>query len=98
MQRIWYRPIHALCMLPQYLRVHTCVGHVNLADLLLVFSIPSGSCILSASSAVGFSEPWGSNVMATSTLELNVPEPLTLHNVWLWVSLFGPLCFWRKLL
>lgn len=49
-----------------------------LEDLLFVFSIPSGSYILSASSAVGFFEPWGSNVMATSTLGLNVPRPLTL--------------------
>jgi hypothetical protein len=51
-----------------------CIRHVD----FLLFSIPSGSHTLSASSLVVFPEPKESNLMETYCLELRVSRSLTL--------------------
>ena len=54
-----YRPVQALCMLPQFAWVHVHVHHVVDAEglVFLVSSIPSDSYTLSASSFAGSPEP-----------------------------------------
>ena len=71
--------------------------HVNLQVLVcLVSSIPSVSYTLSASSSVGFPDPWGEQFDGDIFFRPECFKVSLVHNVWLWVSVFGPICCRRK--
>lgn len=59
----------------------------------LVFSIPSGSYILSASSSAEFPEPMGEEFDRDIPFRTERSEVShSLHIVWLWVYVFDPIC------
>lgn len=69
--------MHALCMLPQLLEVHMCVGPAVFGGLVSsVSSISSGICDLSFSFLQGFLE--GRDLMETFHFALSIPRCLSV--------------------
>lgn len=70
----------------------------------LMSSVPSISYTFFCCLFCGFPEPWGSPhpeqtaYLNTPCLGLNASRSFTLHIVWLWISVFLPICCRRKLL
>lgn len=94
-QRIWCRPVQALCMLLQSLWIYVSFAHVDLeGPVFLASSIPSASYILSVSSFMGRRGIWWTHSIYRWVLQ----GFHLLCNVWLRVYIFVPICCRRKLL
>ena len=92
--------IHEGPVLPLSLYLHMCADHVDLETLVfLLSSVTSGSYTLSASSSMGFPESWGERFDGDVLFRYDCSMvSRSLHIVWLWVSVFVPICYRTKLL
>ena len=92
--------IHEGPVLPPSLCLHMCADHVDLESLVfLLSSVTSGSYTLSASSSMGFPESWGERFDGDVLFRYDCSMvSRSLHIVWLWVSVFVPICYRTKLL
>lgn len=83
-----------LRLVPQFLWFHVCVDHVDLEGLVsMVSSILTGSYTLSASSSVG---PWEGGIWWQHPFGPECSKVFhSLHNIWLWVWIFVPIC-WKE--
>lgn len=99
-QRTWCRPMKALCMLFHSRWVHLTFDHVHLVGFnFLAFPIPFCSYILSAFISLGFLKNSGEGfkediLFMSECFQISH----SLLNALLWVSLFLPSCYCKKLL
>lgn len=96
LKRAWYRPLLALCMLPQSLSVHITFAHADLVSIYYVLH-PPGSYIPSTLLS-GVCRFWGEGFDGYVTFRAAYSNASHSLHLWLWVSVFIPICCMRKIL
>lgn len=97
---IWFEPVQAVCMLPQFLWVHIYISAiVSERHCFSEVIHPVWLYHLSASSSLWIIEPWG-EVMINERVGKDIPlrtecwVPLSLYTAQLWVSVLVPI--WKR--